>query len=51
MGLAGLESRPEDENLDFESLVDLADRSMYMAKENKGSQISVSMHEKPKFLP
>ncbi len=51
MGLAGLESRPEDENLDFESLVDLADRSMYTAKDKKGSKISVAMHGKPKFLP
>lgn len=41
MGLAGLESRPENEDVDFNSLVDMADQSMYNAKDKNGNMISI----------
>lgn len=51
MGIAGLESCLDDDNPDFERLVELADRSMYHAKDRKGSRVNVAIQDKHKFLP
>ncbi|MBN2045421.1 MAG: diguanylate cyclase [Anaerolineales bacterium] len=42
MGLAGSDAAADFEELGFETMVAMADQSMYQAKENKGGQISVS---------
>jgi diguanylate cyclase (GGDEF)-like protein/PAS domain S-box-containing protein len=42
MGVAGLESMPIDDEPGFDQLVDLADQSMYLAKQKEGSQVSMA---------